>query len=84
MSTTVILGFVAALCSTAAFVPQVIKTWRSRSTRDISLGMFVTLVTGSLLWLVYAWLQSDLPVFATNAVIFVLGSSILVLKIRHG
>jgi MtN3 and saliva related transmembrane protein len=84
MSMTMILGFVAAFCSTAAFVPQVIKTWRSRSTRDISRSMFATLVTGSLLWLVYAWLQGDLPIFATNAIIFVLGSSILALKIRHG
>src|SRR5262245_36960106 len=84
MSETIILGFLAALCSTAAFVPQVVKTWRTRSTRDISLGTFSTIVFGAVLWMVYAWLQRDLPVFATNGVIFVLASIILGLKLRHG
>lgn len=84
MSATVILGFAAAFCSTSAFVPQVIKAWRSRSTHDISLIMFVTIVVGSVLWMAYAWLQADLPVFVTNGIIFVLASSVLGLKLRYG
>jgi MtN3 and saliva related transmembrane protein len=68
MSETIILGFLAAACSTSAFVPQVIKTWRTHSTRDISVGTFSAIVLGAVLWMVYAWLQRDLPVFATNGV----------------
>jgi MtN3 and saliva related transmembrane protein len=84
MDPTTTLGFVAAALSTLAFVPQVIKAWRTRSTGDISLAMFATVVAGSLLWIAYAWLKSDLPVLATNGIIFTLASSILYLKIKHG
>jgi MtN3 and saliva related transmembrane protein len=77
------IGFLATLCSTLAFVPQVLKTWRTRSTRDISVAMFATVVAGSILWIVYAWLRSDIPVLTTNVVIFLLASSILYLKVKH-
>lgn len=83
MSKTLVLGFIAACCSTLAFLPQVIKTWRTRSTRDISLATFSTIVSGSVLWMLYAWLQADLPVFATNAVIFVLAGIVVWLKLRY-
>ena len=84
MSATVILGFVAALFSTSAFVPQAIKAWRTRSTRDISLSTFLAIVIGCGLWVIYAWLQSDLPVLITNGIICLLALSILYLKVRHG
>lgn len=84
MSLTTTLGFLAAALSTVAFVPQVIKAWQTRSTGDISLAMFLTIVAGSVLWMIYGWLRSDLPVLATNGVIFALASSILYLKIKHG
>lgn len=84
MSGTVILGFIATLCSTSAFLPQVIKAWRTRSTTDISLGMYSIIIFGCVLWMIYAWLQSDLPVFTTNAIILLLASSILCLKLRYG
>ena len=83
MSGTVVLGFIAACCSTLAFLPQVIKTWRTRSTGDISLTTFLTIVSGSVLWMVYAWLQEDLPVLVTNGVIFVLASTVVWLKLRY-
>jgi MtN3 and saliva related transmembrane protein len=83
MSGTLVLGFIAASCSTLAFLPQVIKTWRTRSTKDISLVTFLTIAVGSVLWMVYAWLQDDPPVLITNAIIFVLASTILWLKLRY-
>jgi MtN3 and saliva related transmembrane protein len=83
-SWTAVLGFAAACCSTLAFLPQVLKTWRSRSARDISLATFSVMITGSLLWMAYAWLQKDMPVLVTNAIIFVLGGTILYLKLRYG
>jgi len=79
---TTILGYVAACCSTVAFLPQVIKAWRTRSTGDLSLPTFLTVVAGSILWLVYGWLRTDVPIMATNAIIFVLASTILWLKLH--
>jgi MtN3 and saliva related transmembrane protein len=82
MSGTLLLGFIAASCSTLAFLPQVIKAWRTRSTRDISLVTFLTIAVGSVFWVVYGWLEDDPPVLVTNAIIFVLASIILWLKLR--
>jgi MtN3 and saliva related transmembrane protein len=79
-----LLGYAAAACTTLAFVPQVVRAWRSRSTRDISLGMFVVLTTGMLLWLVYGLLTANMPIVYANAATFVLSLTILVLKIRNG
>lgn len=79
-----LLGLVAACCTTLAFVPQVIKTWRTRSTGDLSLGMFSVMVTGIVLWLIYALIRGDLPLAAANGVTLVLAGTMLVLKLRHG
>ena len=84
MNYVTILGFVAGTLTTAAFIPQVIKIWKTRSTKDISLGMFIILCTGLFLWVVYGILIKSLPVVAANAVSLVLALSILVLKIKHG
>lgn len=79
-----LLGLVAACCTTLAFVPQVIKTLRTRSIGDLSLGMFSVMVTGIVLWLLHALIRSDLPLAVANGVTLVLAGTILVLKLRHG
>jgi MtN3 and saliva related transmembrane protein len=86
MSTTLItaIGFAAAALTTLAFLPQAVKSWRSRSTSDVSLGMALLLVTGIVLWLAYGLLRADLPIIAANAVTLVLAGSILVSKLRFG
>jgi MtN3 and saliva related transmembrane protein len=84
MPLVMLTGMVAAVLTTVAFLPQVIRTWRTRSTSDISLGMFVTYVTGIALWLVYGLMIHDIPLIASNAVTFVLSGVILLLKLRHG
>ena len=84
MSLVMLTGMVAAVLTTIAFLPQVIRTWRTRSTSDISLGMFVTYVTGILLWLVYGLTLGDIPLIASNAVTFVPSGIILGPKPRHG
>lgn len=78
------LGLLAGLCTTIAFLPQVIKTWRSRSARDISLGMFLVFTVGVALWLAYGLFVGDLPLVLANGVTFVLAATILALKLRHG
>ena len=63
-----IIGLVAAFLTTAAFVPQVIRTLKTKSTRDISLGMFTMMFTGTALWLVYGLMIDELPVILANSV----------------
>lgn len=76
------VGMAAALLTTAAFVPQAIKVWRSRSTKDISLAMFTLMVAGIVLWLSYGILIDDVPLIIANAVTLILAGAILVAKIR--
>jgi MtN3 and saliva related transmembrane protein len=76
------IGMAAALLTTAAYAPQAIKVWRSRSTRDVSLAMFSMMVVGLVLWLTYGILIADVPLIVANAVTLVLAASILVAKIR--
>jgi len=84
MTTTTLIGLVAAFCTTAAFVPQVVRTWKSRSTKDISLGMFVFYAIGIFAWLVYGVLIGDLPLIASNGVTFLLSVIMLGFKLRYG
>jgi len=72
----------AALLTTAAFAPQAIKAWRSRSTKDVSLAMFALMVAGILLWLVYGILINDIPLIMANGITLLLAGAILVAKIR--
>ena len=78
------LGFLAGFLTTVAFIPQLIRARRLRSTKDLSLLMFVSFTTGVLLWLIYGIAIHSLPVIAANGVTLVLAAAILVLKIRHG
>ena len=79
-----LIGFAAAACTTVAYAPQVIKVWKTRSARDISLGMFLIMVLGLALWLVYGLLSGDGPLIASNAVTMLLAGGILVMKLRYG
>jgi MtN3 and saliva related transmembrane protein len=76
------IGSIAGTLTTLAFLPQVIKTWRSRSTRDISLVMFLAFCTGVVLWLIYGLMTQAWPVIIANAVTLVLAGFILAMKLR--
>jgi MtN3 and saliva related transmembrane protein len=79
-----LLGAAAGLCTTISFLPQLVRAWRTRSTRDISLPMFSLLVFGIFLWLIYGALIGDVPLILANGVSLGLTGSILYLKLRHG
>ena len=79
-----IVGFAAGILTTIAFLPQVIKIWKTKSTKDISLGMFITFTTGIFLWLIYGILINSPPIILANIVTFILSLTILVFKIRYG
>ena len=78
------IGLLAATCTTGSFLPQVIRAWRTRSTRDVSALMFVLLVTGNALWLLYGALIGDLPLVVANLITITLVGIILALKLRYG
>jgi MtN3 and saliva related transmembrane protein len=82
MNISQLLGLAAGALTTAAFLPQVIKTWKSRSAKDLSLGMFSLFCLGVLLWLVYGLMVKDIPVIAANLVTLMLASTLLFFKLR--
>ena len=77
-------GYLAALCTTGAYIPQVLRVWRTRSTTDISLKMFLVLVTGLALWLTYGLWRGEMPLVLANGTTLVLASTILYFKLKHG
>lgn len=77
-------GAVAATLTTLAFVPQAVKTIRTRDTRGISLGMYVVFTVGIGFWFAYGLVLDSWPMIVSNAITFVLSSTILALKLRHG
>jgi MtN3 and saliva related transmembrane protein len=81
---TELLGSAAGVCTTLAFVPQLVRVYQTRSTRDISLGMFMVFCTGIVLWLAYGLRVGAMPIIAANGVTLVLAGAILVAKLRFG
>jgi len=79
-----IVGYSAGCLATVSFVPQVVKTFKERSARDISLGMYVLFCAGVALWLIYGLLIDSRPVVVSNFVTLALAGAVLVLKLRHG
>jgi MtN3 and saliva related transmembrane protein len=77
------LGLIAGALTTVAFIPQVVKIWKSRHTQDISLGMFSILSVGVFLWLLYGIQLGALPVILANGITLVLSLTILVFKLKY-
>jgi len=83
MDNATILGLLAGACTTIAFFPQLIKTWKSKSTKDVSLHMYIVFCIGIVLWLLYGLMIHSTPVIIANAVTLVIASMILLMKIRY-
>jgi MtN3 and saliva related transmembrane protein len=81
METSQTIGLVAGAMTTLAFLPQVIKTYQSRSAKDLSLSMFLIFCMGVVLWLIYGISINALPVIIANAVTLVLASMLLIFKL---
>lgn len=79
----IIIGLTAGFCTTVAFLPQAIKTWKTKSAKDLSLGMYSIFCTGIILWLIYGFLINDIPVILTNLASIILASSILYFKLSY-
>lgn len=80
MDSTTIIGLVSAFLTTGAYVPQAVKTWRTRRTSDLSLSMFTMVFLGTVGWLSYGLLKNDLPIILANAI--TLGTSFVILYFK--
>ena len=83
MNATEVLGYTAGTISSLTFLPQVIKTWKSKSAGDISLLMFLFATASVVIWLIYGILKENGAIIYTNATILVLSSVMLVFKFRY-
>ena len=79
-----ILGYLAGFFTTLAFLPQVVKCWKTKKTKDVSFLMFLIFVLGVFLWLIYGFLTHNLPIIIANLITFVLSLSILIAKLKYG
>ena len=78
-----LIGYLAAVLTTASFLPQAILTVKTRDTRSLSLGMYSMFTLGVLLWLVYGIYLSNIAIIVANAITFLLAAAILVVKIHN-
>lgn len=78
------IGMIAGTLTTLAFLPQVMQVFKTKSTEDISLVMYVVFITGVAFWLLYGILLGAWPVIIANIVTFILALIVLVMKLRLG
>ncbi len=78
-----IVGIFAGALSCTTFIPQVVKTFKTKSTKDISLVMFVIALVSSALWLIYGMLIDSISVTYTNVLVFISSIIMLYLKVKY-
>lgn len=78
-----VLGLSAAVLTTASYIPQLTKAWRSGESDDVSLRMLLILLAGLALWIAYGFVQGDPVIVIANSVSALLLSAIIVLKFRN-
>lgn len=79
-----IIGIIAGAITTSALIPQVLKIYKTKSAKDISLTMFIFMAVGISLWLLYGFLIKEFPVILANTVSLFLIGLIIIMKIRYG
>ena len=84
MNTTDWMGTIAATLTTTAFIPQVWQVWRTRHTKDISLGMYAIFTSGVAMWLVYGILLASWPIIIANSITVCLAGAVLLMKLHFG
>jgi len=84
METIKIIGFLAGALTTISFIPQVVKTVRTRDTGSLSLFMYLIFTAGVFFWLTYGILIKDVPIIIANGITCLLASTVLVYKLKFG
>ena len=83
MDYVTMIGLAAAAITVISLFPQLVKIWKTKSTKDISLGMFLLFCGGVFLWFVYGILMQDLPIIIANFLGFIQTLIILILKVKY-
>lgn len=83
MNLTTIIGLIAGLTTTGAFLPQIIKTIKTKDTKSISLGMYVVYVIGVLIWFVYGFMIGETAILISNTFSFIFGVTLLIMKLIY-
>lgn len=78
-----VIGYAAATLTTISFVPQVVQVLKTRSTKDVSLGMYSLFTLGVALWFVYGLMIQAWPVIVANAITLLLAGAVLVMKLIY-
>jgi len=78
-----LFGFSAALLTTIAFLPQLYKTWKTKSADDVSLTMLISFLIGLICWIIYGLKINSIPILISNIITFIFNFSILILKITY-
>ena len=78
-----LVGYVAAILTTVAFVPQALTSWRTRDLSGVSLPMYGTFTVGVATWLAYGVMLGNWPIIIANTITLVLSGAVLALKLRH-
>ena len=78
-----LFGFSAALLTTIAFIPQLYKTWQTKSAEDVSLIMLILFITGLIFWIIYGLKIHSIPILVANIITFIFNFSILILKLAY-
>ena len=78
-----IVGIVAGLCTSSSIIPQLVKTVKTKKAGDVSLFMFIVLLTGNSLWVYYGIDKGDVPIIATNIISILLNVAMLVCKCKY-
>lgn len=84
MNAVDLIGYLAGFLIVFSLIPQFVKSWKTKSTKDISLWRYLIYIAGIILWLVYGIIISNNPMIVANIVALAFASSILYLKIRYG
>ena len=83
MDIVVLVGYLAGTLTTISFVPQVIRTWNLKETKDFSLAMLLLFAAGMLLWTAYGIWINSFPIIAANIITFGLVLFLLWMKIKY-
>lgn len=83
LSLATIIGSLAGLATSSSLLPQLIKAWKTKSVRDLSLGMLVVLSVGLFLWIIYGIMVRAWPVIITNIFSLIQALMLVVIKVRN-
>lgn len=83
MDSTTILGYTASAVTVFTFLPQVIKTWKEKSAKNVSLNMFLIAVANEILWVAYGVLLNNMVIIITNVLMMCMASIMIYLKFRY-